>query len=210
MTLLRHLRNSVSRLPVGRAVAGLAVFGAGVFAAGAFSSAVPAAPQDLCVPVVGCVTTTIPTVTLPTVTLPTTTTTTTTPTTTSGGGTTTTAGSGGNSGGSTTTSATTTTDTSATSSAGLSVEVRVRVIGHGAKRTIEVRLRLSKPARVSALLSRNGKALQRNQFSAATGSSVWGLRLGPKVKAGAAKLGLTYRSTTGEIARSSHRLRLPR
>jgi hypothetical protein len=80
----------------------------------------------------------------------------------------------------------------------------------GAKRAIELRLRLSKQARVSALLSRKGRALKRNQFSARAGASVWRLRLGGTVKPGLAKLGLTYRSSAGEIARSNHRLRLPR
>lgn len=100
--------------------------------------------------------------------------------------------------------------TTATPGVGLSVRITVRVRGHGAKRAIELRLRLSKQARVSALLSRKGRALKRNQFSARAGASVWRLRLGGTVKPGLAKLGLTYRSSAGEIARSNHRLRLPR
>jgi hypothetical protein len=215
MSLFRLLRQSVSRFPLRPTVAGLAVFVAGLLAAGTFSSALPAAPKDTCLPIVGCVTTTVPTITVPTVTLPTlpTSTTTTTTTTPDGGGSTT--GSGGGSNGSTTPAGTTTTTTTSTDSAetpgaALSVRISVRVLGHGAKRAIELRLRLSKPARVSALLSRKGKALKRKQFSARAGSSVWRLRLGRTVKPGAAKLGLTYRSTSGEIARSNHQLRLPR
>lgn len=90
------------------------------------------------------------------------------------------------------------------------MRITIRVRGHGAKRAIELRLRLNNPARVNALLSRKGKALKRQQFTARAGSSVWRLRIGRTVKPGAAKLGLMYRSSAGEIARSSHRLRLPR
>src|SRR5204862_5686765 len=98
MSLLRLL---LSRMSLRRAVAGLAL-GTTLLAAGAFASAVPAAPQDVCLPVAGCITTTIPTVTIPTVTLPTVPTSTTT-TTTTGGGTTPTSGSTGNATGATTT-----------------------------------------------------------------------------------------------------------
>ncbi|MDX6408163.1 MAG: hypothetical protein QOE13_1234, partial [Gaiellaceae bacterium] len=52
-----------------RAIAGGGILVAGISAAGAFTSSAPAAPQD-CLPVAGCVTTTLPTVSLP-VTLPT-------------------------------------------------------------------------------------------------------------------------------------------
>jgi hypothetical protein len=213
MNLSRFLRQSVSRFPLRRVVAGLTVFAAGLLAAGALSSAVPAAPKDdVCLPIVSCVTTTVPTVTLPTVTLPTSTTTPTTTTSTTPGGSTTSGGSGGGSTGSTTSTGTTTTstDASATPGAAVSVRITVRVRGHGAKRAIELQLRLSKPARVSALLSRHGKALKRNLFNARAGSSVWRLRLARNVKPGAARLRLTYRSSAGEIARSSHLLRLPR
>jgi hypothetical protein len=213
MTLYRLLRQSVSRLPVRPAFVGLAVFAAGLVAAGTFSSAIPAAPQDVCLPVIGCVSTSVPSVTLPTATLPTLPTTTTTTATTPGGGTTTVAGSGGDPGGSTTSTGTTTTtatDASGSPSSALRVTVTVLVRGHRAKRAIELRLRLSKPARVSALLSRQGKALKRRQFSARAGSSVWHLRLGRTMKAGSARLGLTYRCASGEVARTAHRLRLPR
>jgi hypothetical protein len=214
MTLHRLFRQSISRLPVRPAFVGLAVFAAGLVAAGAFSSAIPAAPQDVCLPVVGCVTTSLPGVTLPTVTLPTLpTSTTTTTTTTPGGGTTTVPGSGGDPTGSSTstgTTTTTTTETSGTSSPALRVTVTVLVRGHGVKRLIELRLRLSKPARVNALLSRSGKSLKRNQFTARAGWSIRRLRLGRTVRAGAARLGLTYRSASGEVARTAHRLRLPR
>ena len=213
MALFRLLRQRVSR-SLRPAVARLAVFAAGLLVAGAFSSSLLAAPQDVCLPVVGCVTTTVPTVTVPTVTVPTLPTSTT--TTTTGGGTTTTTESGGDSSGSTTATGTTTTTITTTTTEGtaapgvaLSVRISVRVRGHGAKRAIELRLRLSKPARVTALLSRNGKALKRGQYAARSGSNLWRLRLGRSVKPGAARLGLTYRSSAGETARSTHRLRLP-
>lgn len=212
MTLFRLLRQRVSQSSLRRAVAGVAAFGAGLLAAAAFSDSLLAAPKDDCLPIVGCVTTTVPTVTIPTVTLPTSTTTTTTATTTPGDTTTT---SGGGSTGSTTSTATTTTTTTKPEGAGapgaaLSVRISVRVRGHGAKRAIELRLRLSKPAWVSALLSRNGKPLKRKEFAAKAGSSVWRLLLARTVKPGPAKLGLTYHSSAGETTRSTHRLRLPR
>jgi hypothetical protein len=217
MKLFRPLRQNIARLRVGRAVARSALLGAALLAAGTFSGTVLAAPQDVCLPIVGCITTTVPTVTLPTtVTVPTLpiTTTTTTTTTVATGGSTTSAGSGGGSTGpstpTSTATTTTATDATATRGVGLSVKITVRVRGHGAKRAIELRLRLSKPARVNALLSRKGKALKRQQFTARAGSSVWRLRIRRTVKPGAAKLGVMYRSSAGEIARSSHRLCLPR
>jgi hypothetical protein len=86
----------------------------------------------------------------------------------------------------------------------------VRVLGTGARRSIELRLRLTQAARVSAVLTRNGKTLERHQFTAPAGPSLRRLRVGRTVKPGVANLGLTYRSSTGDTARSSHRLRLPR
>ena len=53
-----------------RLTGGAGILAAGLLAASAFTSSAPAAPQD-CLPVVGCVTTTLPTVSLPGVTLPT-------------------------------------------------------------------------------------------------------------------------------------------
>jgi len=69
---------------------------------------------------------------------------------------------------------------------------------------------LSKPARVSALLSRSSRTLTRRQFEAPAGSSVAVIRVGRATKAGAARLALTYRTESGETARASYRLRLPR
>jgi len=162
--------------------------------------------------VLGCVTTTVPTATLP-VTVPALpTTSTTTPTTTTDGGTSG-AGTGAGGSGSTTSTAANTTTTehgASTPSAGLSVRIAVRVRGHGVNRAIELRLRLSKPARVSSLLSRSGRTLGRKRFSARAGTSVWRLRVARTVKPGAAKLGLTYRAATGEVAHSTQSLRLPR
>jgi len=152
-------------------------------------------------PLLGCPTTTVPTITLPTTTLPIGT------TTTGPGGATSTTDS------TRTTTTPTATDPNKTAegpAASLGVTSSVRALGTGARRSIELRLRLTKAARVSAVLSRNGKTLQHHEFTAQAGSSLWRLRVGRTVKPGAASLGLTYRSSTGEIARSSHRLRLPR
>jgi len=86
----------------------------------------------------------------------------------------------------------------------------VRVRGRGAARVVEIGLRLSKPARLSALLSRNGSTLARRQFAARAGSSLLRLRIGRAVKPGPARLALAYRSDAGENRRSSYRVRLPR
>ena len=206
MSLFRFLRQSVFPILVRRGPLRLTAACAALLAAGTFSSALLAAPQDTCLPVLGCVTTSVPTVTLPTVTVPTL------PTSTNTTPTTTTTGSSGTAGGttiSTPTTPTTADQGASTPGPGLSVRISVRVRGHGAKRAIELRLRLNKPARVSSLLSRGSKTLVRRQFAARAGASVWRLRLARTVKPGAAKLGLTYRATTGETARSTHRLRLP-
>jgi hypothetical protein len=178
-----------------RVLLAVCVFAAGLLAAGAFTSAVPAAPQD-CLPVLGCLTTTIPTVPLPTVTLPTS-------TTTSGpaAGTTSTA---------TTTSSGSTRSPEVAPETALIARASVRVRGHRARRVVEIKLRLSKPARVSALLTRSGRALARRQVAAHAGSSVLLVRVGRATKAGPARLALSYSSASGETARASYRLRLPR
>jgi hypothetical protein len=212
MNLLRFLRQSVSRIAARPSAVGLTVGGAALFAAGTFCSVLVAAPTDTCLPALGCVTTSVPTVTVPTVTLPTVATSTTTATTTTTGGGPTSGGSSSQGSGSPTSTGTTTTTAThgtGTPTAALSVRITVRVLGHGPRRAIELRLRLNKPARVNSLLSRSGKTLGRKQFNARSGGSVWRLRLARTVKAGRAKLGLTYRSSSGEIARSSHTLRLP-
>jgi hypothetical protein len=180
------------------------VFGGGLLASGVFSSTVPAAPQQ-CLPVVGCVTTTVPTTvpTPPPVTLPTLPTTTT-----------------------TTTAGTAPSDPPATETTGpgpgkepssvqagetaLTATASVRVRGRGARRIVEIRLRLSKPARVSTLLTRSRSVLARRQFEAPAGSSVLRLRVRRATKPGPARLALTYRSAAGETARASYRLGLPR
>jgi hypothetical protein len=196
----------------GRALLGAFVVGGGLFAAGVFSSAVPAAPQDCLPPPAGCVSTSLPTVpsvplpTVPLPTLPTTASTTTTTTTT-----------GGSPGGTTTGTDTSPTDTTqagndepSSGNAALTAHASVRVRGHGAKRVVEIRLRLSQSASVSVLLRRSGRALVRRTFSARAGSRVTVLRAPRKVKPGSATLALTYRPVSGPSLRASYRLRLPR
>jgi hypothetical protein len=193
----------------GRALLGAFVFGGGLFAAGVFSSAVPAASQDCLPPPAGCVSTslpTVPSVPLPTVTVPTLPTTTGTTTTT-----------GGSPGGTTTDTGTSPTDTTqagndepSSGNAALTAHASVRVRGHGAKRVVEIRLRLSQSASVSVLLRRSGRALVRRTFSARAGSRVTVLRAPRKVKPGSATLALTYRPVSGPSLRASYRLRLPR
>jgi len=188
-----------------RVLAGAGIFAAGILVPGTFTSSAPAAAQD-CLPV-GCITTTLPTisvpVTVPTLpTLPGSTSTTTSPTTSTPQGS------------STTTSSTspTTTDGDSTASEGavaFSPKATVRVRGRGARRVIEIRVNLTKAARLNALLSRKGPIVRR-LFSAKAGPHLFRLRLGRKVKPGLANLSLVYRAVTGEAARTTQRLRLPR
>jgi len=188
-----------------RVVAGAGIFAAGILVPGTFTSSAPAAPQD-CLPVVGCITTTLPTISLPATvptlpTLPGTTSTTTSPTTSTPQGST-----------PTTSSTTPTTDGDSTAPEGavaFSPKATVRVRGRGARRVIEIRVNLTKAARLNALLSRRGPIVRR-LFSAKAGPHLFRLRLGRKVKPGLANLSLVFRAATGEAARTTHRLRLPR
>ncbi len=182
-----------------RLSAGAAICATGVLVAGAFTSSAPAAPED-CLPVVGCITTTVPIVSVP-VTLPTLPTTTTT------------------SGGSTTTSSTSTTTVSSSTNetttvsqgpAAFNPKATVRVRGRGAGRIVEIRVTLSKAARLNALLSRNRGAIAKRLFTAKAGPHLFRLRIGRAAKPGLASLSLVYRAATGEAARTTHRLRLPR
>ena len=187
-----------------RVLAGAGIFAAGILVPGTFTSSAPAAPQD-CLPVVGCITTTLPTISLPVTvptlpTLPGTTTTTTSPTTSTPQGSI------------TTTSSTTPTTTDGDSTEGavaFSPKATVRVRGRGARRVVEIRVNLTKAAHLNALLSRKGPIVRR-LFSAKAGPHLFRLRLGRKVKPGLANLSLVYRAATGEAARTTHRLRLPR
>jgi hypothetical protein len=199
-----HARPRNRFATAGRALLAAGFVAGGVLAAGVLSKPAPAAPED-CLPVIGCVTTTtVPPLPLPTVTLPTlpTTTTTTTPTSLEDSAPT-------NSPTETTASA----ETPATpkeAQAAFSARASVRIRGRGASRVVEMRLRLTKPARVTALLSRNGRALARRQIAVQSGSSVLLLRIGRATKPGAARLTLTYRANSSETARATYRLRLPR
>jgi hypothetical protein len=192
-----------------RVGAGAGTLAAGVLLAGAITSSAPAAPQDCLPVVVGCVTTTVPTVplpvTLPTLpTLPGTTTTTTAPGSSTTSPTTT---------ATTATNPTTTTDGDTTGSnvaTAFKPKATVRVRGRGAHRVVEIRVNLTKAARLNALLTRRHGALAKRLFTAKAGTHLFRLRIGRAAKPGLAKLSLLYRATTGEAARTTHRLRLPR
>ena len=188
-----------------RVIGGAGICAAGLLLAGAFTSSAPAAPQD-CLPVVGCVTTTLPTVSLPGVTLPTVPTL---PVTTSD-----------TTQGASTTSSTTTAANSATTPTGnttvpqgaaaFSPKATVRVRGRGARRVVEIRVNLTKAARLNAVLSRKRGSIAKGLFTAKAGPHLFRLRIGRAAKPGLASLSLVYRATTGEAARTMHRLRLPR
>lgn len=184
----------------GRALLAAGLLAGGALAAGVLSKPAPAAPEE-CLPVIGCVTTTIPSIQLPTVTVPTL------PTTT---GTTSDGSAGATAPPAATTASAETPAAPTEAEAAFSAKASVRVRGRGAKRVVEIRLRLTKPARVSALLSRNGRALARRQLAARSGSSLLLLRVGRAPKPGAARLALAYRADSGESARATYRLRLPR
>jgi uncharacterized membrane protein len=204
-----HLRKGLAT--AARVGAGAGTLAAGVLLAGAITSSAPAAPQDCLPVVVGCVTTTVPTVPLP-VTLPTLPTlpgTTTTTTTAPGGSTT-----------SPTTTATTATNPTTTTTNGdttgsngataFKPKATVRVRGRGAHRVVEIRVNLTKAARLNALLSRKRGQIAKRLFSAKAGPHLFRLRIGRAAKPGLANLSLVYRAATGEAARTTHRLRLPR
>ncbi|MEN3311548.1 MAG: hypothetical protein V7645_877, partial [Actinomycetota bacterium] len=166
-----------------RILGGAFVFAAGLLLAGAFTSSAPAAPQD-CLPVVGCVTTTPPTVPLPGVTLPTLPTVPVTTTTTTQGG--------------STASSTTSTANSVTTATGsttvsegataFSPKATVRVRGRGARRVVEIRVNLTKAARLNALLSRKRGPVVKRLFIAKTGPHLFKLRIGRAAKPGLASL----------------------
>jgi hypothetical protein len=84
------------------------------------------------------------------------------------------------------------------------------VRGRGAGRYVEIRVNLTKAARLNALLSRKGGAVAKRLFTAKAGRRLFKLRIGRAAKPGLANLSLVYRAVTGEGARSRLRLRLPR
>jgi hypothetical protein len=193
-TSVRDRRATAARL-----IGGAAIFAAGMLVAGAFTSN---APAQVCLPVVGCVTTTLPTLPLPGVTSPTVptlpiTTTTTTQSTSTTSSTSTTANSA-------------TTPTVPQGAAAFSPKATVRVRGRGARRVVEIRVNLTKAARLNALLSRKRGSIAKRLFTAKAGPHLFKLRIGRAAKPGLASLSLVYRATTGEAARTTHRLRLPR
>ena len=188
-----------------RLIGGAAIFAAGMLVAGAFTSN---APAQVCLPVVGCVTTTLPTLPLPGVTSPTVptlpiTTTTTTQSTSTTSSTSTT-------GSTSTTANSATTPTVPQGAAAFRPKATVRVRGRGARRVVEIRVNLTKAARLNALLSRKRGSIARRLFTAKAGPHLFKLRIGRAAKPGLASLSLVYRATTGEAARTTHRLRLPR
>jgi hypothetical protein len=193
-TSVRDRRATAARL-----IGGAAIFAAGMLVAGAFTSN---APAQVCLPVVGCVTTTLPTLPLPGVTSPTVptlpiTTTTTTQSTSTTSSTSTTANSA-------------TTPTVPQGAAAFSPKATVRVRGRGARRVVEIRVNLTKAAGLNALLSRKRGSIAKRLFTAKAGPHLFKLRIGRAAKPGLASLSLVYRATTGEAARTTHRLRLPR
>jgi hypothetical protein len=113
----------------------------------------------------------------------------------------------------TTTAAATTPSTGTTVSqeaAAFSPKASVRVRGRGAARVVEIRVNLTKAARLNALLSRNRGSIANRRFTAKAGRHLFRLRIGRVAKPGLANLSLLYRAATGEAARTTHRLRLPR
>jgi len=199
-TSVRDRRATAARL-----IGGAAIFAAGMLVAGAFTSN---APAQVCLPVVGCVTTTLPTLPLPGVTSPTVptlpiTTTTTTQSTSTTSSTSTT-------GSTSTTANSATTPTVPQGAAAFRPKAIVRVRGRGARRVVEIRVNLTKAARLNALLSRKRGSIARRLFTAKAGPHLFKLRIGRAAKPGLASLSLVYRATTGEAARTTHRLRLPR
>ena len=200
-----HLRHRL--VSAARAGAAAGIFGAGILLAGAVTSSAPAAPQDCLPVVVGCVTTTLPTGSLP-ATLP--------PLPTLPGPTTTTVQGGSTTSSTatlTTSSSTTTTNGDTTGSKGdtaFKPKATVRVRGRGAHRVIEIRVNLTKAARLNARLSRKNASLAKRLFTAKAGQHLFKLRIGRTPKPGLAELSLVYRAASGEGARTTHRLRLPR
>jgi hypothetical protein len=75
---------------------------------------------------------------------------------------------------------------------------------------VEIRVTLTKAARLNALLSRKRGAIAKRLFTAKAGPHLFSLRIGHGAKPGLANLSLVYRAATGEAARTTHRLRLPR
>jgi hypothetical protein len=86
----------------------------------------------------------------------------------------------------------------------------VHVRGRGAHRVIEIRVNLTKAARLNARLSRKSASLAKRLFAAKAGQHLFKLRIGRTAKPGLAELSLVYRAASGEGARTTHRLRLPR
>src|SRR5256885_8762775 len=169
-----HLRHRL--VAAARPAAAAAIFGSGILPAGAVTSTAPAASQDCLPGVVACVTTTLPTVSLPVIvpplpTLP--------------GATTTTVP-----GGSTTSSTATTTNPSSTTTTtngdttgskgdtAFKPKATVRVRGRGAHRVIEIRVKLTKAARLNARLSRKSASLAKRLFTAKAGQHLFKLRIG--------------------------------
>src|SRR5439155_9435481 len=91
-----------------------------------------------------------------------------------------------------------------------SPKATVRVRGRGARRVVEIRVNLTKEARLNALLSRKLGPIAKGLFTAKAGPHLVSLRIGRAAKPGLARLSLVYRAATGEAARTTYRLRLPR
>jgi hypothetical protein len=86
----------------------------------------------------------------------------------------------------------------------------VRVRGRGARRVVEIRVTLTKAARLNALLTRNRTSIARKLFTAKAGPHLFRLLIGRAAKPGLANLSLVYHARTGEAAATKFRLQLPR
>jgi len=203
-----HLRQRL--VTAARAAAAAGIFGSGILLAGAVTSSAPAASQDCLPVVVGCVTTTLPTVPLPVTLPPLPTLPGATTTTVPGGSTTSSTATTTNPSSSTTTTTTNGDTTGSKGDTAFKPKATVRVRGRGAHRVIEIRVNLTKAARLNARLSRKSASLAKRLFAAKAGQHLFKLRIGRTAKPGLAELSLVYRAASGEGARTTHRLRLPR
>jgi hypothetical protein len=86
----------------------------------------------------------------------------------------------------------------------------VKVRGKGARRLIEIRVRLSKSATMQALVKQGTRSLAQHKFVLRAGGWLVRLPIARRAKAGAATLSLRYNAGAGVAKRATYRLRLPR
>lgn len=87
--------------------------------------------------------------------------------------------------------------------------LRLRVTGHGRKRTIFVRLRLNADSTVKAVLLRGRKRVASRHLRVKAGTPLLRLRVPARVKAGSYRLRLTIKAN-GQTRQLTRRVRLPR